>query len=270
VARLIYRHDRSRVEGLGRVRLGTLAGVVGATLFTGGWIAGGLLQARDYHWQNQEISDLGALTTPHAWVWNLADSISGSLIVVLAIVLFTVISPNRAGRIGALLIGVIGVGGAFDGILREDCPLATSLTCQRHQRYFGLSWHQQAHDVESMIVGVAMLVAPFAMAIAFSQLGAPRALRYYTTASGILLVVLAGVYVELYGETDGGIIQRMLMTICMAWVTVLAVWMQKKLPHTNLNCTHKARDQGNITGEVLGEMPERIYSQSNREEVMKC
>ncbi len=207
------------------MRLGALAGVVGATLFTSGWVAGELLQGSGYRWSSQEISDLGALTARHAGVWNLADSISGGLIAVFAVSLFSAVGTNQAGRIGALLVGVIGVGGVLDGLLREDCPLSTSIRCQRLRHYPGLSWHHQAHDVESVVVAVAALIAPFVMARAFSELGSPRGLRYYTIASGTLLVALGGVYAGLYGKAGGGIVQRLLTIICMTWVAVLAVWV---------------------------------------------
>lgn len=58
-----------------RVRLGTIAGICGAVLFTCGWILAGFLQPDSYSWTSQEISDLGALTAEHAWAWNLADSV---------------------------------------------------------------------------------------------------------------------------------------------------------------------------------------------------
>jgi hypothetical protein len=207
------------------MRLGALAGVIGAALFTSGWIVGELLQGSGYRWSSQEISDLGALTARHAWVWNLADSISGGLIAVFAVSLFSAVGTNQAGRIGALLVGVIGVGGVLDGLLREDCPLSTSVGCQRLRQYPGLSWHHQAHDVESVVVAVAALIAPFVMTRAFSELGLPRALRYYTIASGTLLVALGGVYAGLYGEAGGGIVQRLLTIVFMTWVAVLAVWV---------------------------------------------
>jgi hypothetical protein len=210
------------------MRLGPLAGLLGTALFTSGWIVGGLLQTPAYRWSSQEISDLGALTARHAWVWNLADSVSGGLIAVFAVSLFGAIGANQAGRIGALLIGVIGVGGVLDGLLREDCPLSTSVRCQRLRQHPGLSWHHQAHDIESAIVAAAALLAPFVMARAFRQLGSPEALRYCTIASGALLVALGGLYALLYGEAGGGIVQRLLTTTCMTWLAVLAVWVLKK------------------------------------------
>jgi hypothetical membrane protein len=210
-----------------RVRLGAVAGIGGALLFTAGWIVAGFLQPADYSWSSQEISDLGALTAQHAWVWNLADSLSGILILVFAISLFPLVSPTRAGKIGTALIGIVGVGSVLDGLLREDCPLSTSETCQRLQDSGGLSWHHQAHDIESVLVFLAILAAPFAMAKAFKQIDRLRELRPYTFATGIFLVAATVAYAFLYGEAGGGIAQRLLALSFMAWTAVLAIWMLK-------------------------------------------
>jgi len=210
-----------------RVRLGSAAGLSGALLFTLGWIAGGLLQPATYSWTRQEISDLGALTAEHAWVWNLADSLSGVLILIFAVGLFPLVRSSKAGKAGAILIGAVGVGGVLDGLLREDCPLSTSEACQRLQDGPGLSWHHEAHNVESVLVFLAILAAPFAIAKAAAGVERLRGLRTYSQATGLLQVLAAVSYAFLYGEAGGGVAQRVLATAFMAWVAVLAVWMRR-------------------------------------------
>lgn len=207
---------------MNRVRLGGFAGIGAASLITLGWIVGGLVQGAGYSWSRQEISDLGALTAQHPWVWNLADSASGLLILVFAFGLFTVVRSSRAGRIGVGLIAVVGFGSVIDGVLREDCALSTSEACQRLQDDPGLSWHHQAHDVESVIVVVALLAAPFVLAKAFRQFDALRGLRGYSLASGVGAVAVTAAYVPLYGDPGGGIAQRALILIFMAWIAVIS------------------------------------------------
>jgi hypothetical membrane protein len=206
-----------------RVRLGAAAGIGGALLFTCGWIVGGLLQPASYSWTRQEISDLGALTAQHAWVWNLADSLSGVLILIFAVGIFPLVRTSRAGKIGAVLIGIVGVGGVLDGLLREDCPLSTSDACQRLQGGPGLSWHHEAHDIESVLVFLAILAAPFVMAKAVDGIERLRGLRTYTLVTGFVQVGAAVSYALLYGETGGGIAQRLLALAFMAWICALAV-----------------------------------------------
>jgi len=214
----------------GRLRLAAMAGLIGAVLFTLGWIAGGLLQPASYSWSAQEISDLGALTADHAWAWNLADSLSGVLIALFAVGLYSSVASSSSGRIGAALIGVVGAGSVLDGLLREDCPLSTSQACQDLRDGPGLSWHHQAHDIESVVVFVAILLAPFLLARAFRRSDELRGLRSYTLATGAALVAATAAYAVLYGNPGGGIAQRLIATIFMAWIAALAISTMRALP----------------------------------------
>jgi hypothetical membrane protein len=218
---------------MNRVRLGAYAGIAGALLITCGWIVGGLVQGAGYSWLSQEISDLGALTARHAWVWNLADSLSGVLILIFAVGLFPIVRASRAGRIGTVLIGVVGAGSVIDGIFREDCPLSTSAACQRLQDGPGLSWHHQAHDIESVAVVLAILAAPFVLAKAFRRTEELRGLRTYTLATGAALVAATVVYVFLYGDAGAGIAQRAAVLVFMAWIAVLSISVLKVRPLTD-------------------------------------
>jgi hypothetical membrane protein len=214
---------------MNRARLGASAGIGAAFLITLGWIVGGLVQGAGYSWSRQEISDLGALTAQHPWVWNLADSASGLLILVFAFGLLAVVRSSRAGWIGAGLIAVVGLGSVIDGVLREDCALSTSEACQRLQDDPGLSWHHQAHDVESVIVVATLLAAPFVMAKAFRRVDALRGLRGYSLATGVAAVAATVAYVPLYGDPGGGIAQRVLILISMAWIAVISVSMLRSI-----------------------------------------
>jgi hypothetical protein len=206
-------------------RAGALAGLAGAVVVTVGWIVGGLAQGGGYDWASQEISDLGALTARHAWVWNLADSLFGVLTCVFAAGLLGLVGGSRAGRIGAALIGVVGVGSVIDGLLREDCPLSTSKACQRLQNGPGLSWHQYAHDVESVIVAAATVAAPLVLARVFRAAGGPDSLRTWSLGAGVAIALSYAVYVGRYGDPGGGIAQRLALTAFLLWIAVVSIWM---------------------------------------------
>lgn len=207
-----------------RSRAYAQCGIAGSIVLTVGWIAGGLVQPDSYSASSQEISDLGALTADHPWVWNVADSLSGVLIAIFALGLFRLMGSERPGRIGAVLIGVGGlIGGLLDGIFREDCPLSTSQACQDLRDGPGLSWHHQAHDIESLLLGLFILVAPFLLARAFKRLPDWRSLAPFSLATGVALIAAVGVYVALYAGDGGGIAQRALVSIYLAWIVVLAL-----------------------------------------------
>jgi hypothetical membrane protein len=211
----------SRSEYRGRVA--AISGLLAVVVMTTGWIVAGLIQPASYSWSAQEISDLGALTARHPWVWNVADSLAGLLLVVFAAGVFPLLRADRSARIAVLLIGLVGVGSVFDGLLREDCPLSTSEACQRLQDGPGLSWHHQAHNIESVIVFTAMLLGPFVLARAFRRVDRMSGIRIYSLATGIAMVLFAAVYLLLYGEDGGGIAQRVLVVLYLAWIAVLAV-----------------------------------------------
>jgi uncharacterized protein DUF998 len=198
---------------------------VGQIIFTLGWIIGGVAQPDSYHWASQEISDLGALTASHAWVWNTADSLSGALTVVFAIGFYSVVRDVRAGRIGSVLIGLAGFGDVLDGLVREDCPLSTSAVCQAKRDGPGLSWHHNLHDLESGVVIVCLVLAPLVLSGAFRRLGRWRLLVPYTLSTGVAVIVGLGAYYLRYGESGGGTAQRALASVALAWVAVLALWM---------------------------------------------
>jgi hypothetical protein len=154
------------------------------------------------------------------------------LILVFAFGLLAVVRSSRAGRVGAGLLAVVGLGSVIDGVLREDCALSTSEACQRLQDDPGLSWHHQAHDIESVIVVVALLAAPFVLAKAFRQFDALRGLRGYSLEAGVAAVAATVAYVLLYGDPGGGIAQRVLILIFMAWIAVISIAMLRSSPAT--------------------------------------
>lgn len=210
------------------VRLTTAAGLLGAVLMTSGWILAGFLQPASYSWTAQEISDLGALTARHAWMWNLADSLSGVLIAAFAVGLYRIVDSRRSGRIAALSVGFVGIGSVLDGFLREDCPLSTSVACRRRAETVGLSWHHQAHDIESIVVFAAMLIGPFMLAKAFRRTNELRGLRAFSLEVGIALSAATGAYLALSGRAGGGIAERAMALIYSAWIAVLAIAMLRR------------------------------------------
>jgi hypothetical membrane protein len=235
-----------------RVRVGAIAGIAGAVLFTGGWIVAGLVQPATYDWARQEISDLGALTADHAWVWNLADSLSGLLILIFAVGILPLVRVARAGKVGAILIGIVGFGSVLDGLLREDCPLSTSDACQRLQDAPGLSWQHQAHDIESVVVFLAILAAPFFLARACTGIENLRGLRGYSVATGFVQIAAALAYAALYGQAGGGVAQRLLALAFMVWIVVLALRILTG-SHAHPAGDGKANDKTRRSGSSLGE-----------------
>lgn len=206
-----------------RARVAAISGLLAVVVMTAGWIVAGLLQPASYNWSAQEISDLGALTAQHAWVWNAADSLAGLLLVAFAVGVFPLFRTGRSGRFAVMSIGLVGVGSVLDGLLREDCPLSTSEACQRFQDGPGLSWHHQVHDIESAIVVGAMLAGPFMLARAFRRVDRLSGLRIYSLGTGGAMALFVVAYLLLYGEDGAGLAQRALVILYLAWIAALAI-----------------------------------------------
>lgn len=210
-----------------RARAGAFAGLAAVGVWTVGWVLAGLIQGGSYDWASQEISDLGALTARHAWVWNLADSLGGALICVFALGILAVGGGSRAGRVGAVALFAIGVGSVVDGLAREDCPLSTSSACQGLRNGPGLSWHHQVHDVESAVVAVAPAVAPLSLAPLFARRGATR-LRLVSLAGGTVIALAFAAYLVLRGGAGAGIAQRLAILAFCAWLLAASVWIARQ------------------------------------------
>jgi hypothetical protein len=73
-----------------------------------------------------------------------------------------------------------------------------------------------------VIVFLAILAAPFAIARAAARLEELRGLRPYSLAAGIVQLGAVAAYAAFYGETGGGIAQRLLALTFMAWIAMFA------------------------------------------------
>jgi hypothetical protein len=148
-----------------------VAGVCGLLAFVTmnvGWIAGGLAQPDAYSFADDDISDLGAVTANSPWLYNqLGANLTGLLIVLFALGMWRLLSPDLLGRIGAGALIVAGLGSLLDGFFRLDCR-GIDASCSND------SWHSSAHKLESGITSAAILAAPLILAFAFRRLPAWR------------------------------------------------------------------------------------------------
>jgi hypothetical protein len=145
-------------------RLAGACGVLSFVTIAVGWIVGGLAQPPAYSTVDDDISDLGALTADHAWIYNqIGANLTGLLLIALALGLWRALSPDVFGRLGAGAIAVAGVGGFLDGLFRLDCR-GIDAACDN------VSWHSTAHKIESGVTGAATLLAPLLLAFAFRRI----------------------------------------------------------------------------------------------------
>lgn len=203
-----------------RTRLLLWGAPVSALLLVAGALIGGGLQDGYDRW-TQELSDLGALTADSAWVWNASSWASGIALLCCAVGLWRAIGDRLSGRATALLVAVVGAGTVLDGFLREDCPASTDPACMAREEAGLLSWHHQAHVVESTIVVLAMIAAPLAIANAPSL--AERRARRLSAIAAVTIIVCFTAYLGVQGEGGAGGLQRAGVAAYLIWLTVFAL-----------------------------------------------
>lgn len=175
------------------VRVAAVCGLLAFVTFNVGWVAGDLAQPAAFSPANDDLSDLGALTATHAWLYNqLAANASGLLVIALGIGLWIAVSPSRLSRLGALAVIATGVGTFLDGMFRLDCQ-GIDAGCTND------SWHSHAHKIESGFTVGATFAALLILAIAFRHIPAWRD-SWLTVLLAIPAIFLANVVFSAIGN----------------------------------------------------------------------
>ncbi len=175
------------------VRLLGICGLLAFVTFTVGWVAGDLAQPAAFSPANDDLSDLGALTASHAWLYNqVAANLSGLLVVALGIGLWYALSPSRLGRLGAAALIATGLGTFLDGLFRLDCQ-GIDAGCKND------SWHSHAHKIESALTAVATFAALLILAVSFRRIPAWRD-SWLPLAVAIPAVFVANIFFSALGD----------------------------------------------------------------------
>ncbi len=198
-----------------------LAGIVGPLLFTVAWIIRSLTQ-EGYSARREDISALAALTADSAWLMIAGFVAVGVGTIALALGLMSVFKGSPLQRIGPVLILLVGIGLIVAGLMRNDCSSFQD-ACKALVDNNDVSWHHQAHDGVSLIVFLALIIAPLLMAGRFMTLPEWTSLRMPSMVlTPVLLVLLVLFGSEAFPSVEG-IIQRVLVTLAMAWLAVVGL-----------------------------------------------
>lgn len=158
------------------------------------------------------------------WVQIASFIVTGSGILLLALLTGRAFRSRAAGRTGAILLGVIGLCLLLSGPFVMDAA-GTPLD--------GSTWHGLTHGVLGGIVFLLMPVVPWVL------LGRLRTQRWAWTLTLILAIVTTTADVvfiavtkspDLLASTEpfGGLIQRCVLTPFMAWCVVLAFALSRR------------------------------------------
>lgn len=190
------------------------AGLLAPVAFTVGWIAGGLAQPEAHSLTDDAVSDLGALTASSPWLYNqIGANLTGVLVVLLAVGLWRSGLAGAASRIGVIALGLTGIGLFFDGLFRLDCQ-AIDAGCGP----VGHSWNAIAHQIESVVTVLGLLVAVFALSRGFKKSPGWQDLSAISLAAGVTSV-LAVIGLSFVGQGLGTLVA---LTVWFAWLALVS------------------------------------------------
>ena len=201
---------------------GGIAGVAGQVIFTVGWFVAGLLQGDAYSVARHDISDMGALGAPYAWVLLVTQTLAGACTIAFGLMGFGPALGGARGRTLAtvLLVLPLGVGNLLSGVFRLDCRVADGCTVEETVT----SWHATVHSILGVLLLVAA-VAPFVVARCLSR--SPRWAPLGRTSKffGVAIAVAMAAAIVLGETAVGGLAQRAFALLAATWVAVLAGWL---------------------------------------------
>jgi Protein of unknown function (DUF998) len=198
-----------------------ILGLSGEILFAVTWVAAGFWQGPGYRAARDDISDMGALTAPHAWAYLGPQAVAG-----LAVIGFALLGlrpalrqAGAAGRYGPWLAAASAVQDVTDAAFRLDCRVVDG--CSPAQAT--ASWHGSLHADIGLACVLALIGSPFVLARAFQRLPEWQSLAGPSRWTGLLVAaVLIGITLP---STDGahGLLQRAATVIAAAWGIALAL-----------------------------------------------
>jgi len=190
------------------MRIRALSGVTGPVVFTAAWVAGSLRQTGHGPLSVQ----LSGLAAPDARDPRIM--ITGFLVLGGCTVWLGQELAGDVGGVGPRLMQGAGVLTAAAGLLRRDHMELTSGPA---------SWHNDAHDVVSLVLYADLVVAQLLLARRFGAMPSWRGWRRYLLGSGIATAAALAVFLPNTGSASAGLLQRIAVTIPLAATTAVAV-----------------------------------------------
>ena len=170
------------------LRAAAICGLLAPVTFVVGLLLGDLAQPDEFSPADDNISDLGAKTADHAWLYNqIAANLNGLLIVALALGLWRALGSGWPARLGVLGLAVLGVTRFLEGFLRLDCR-GMDEGCEN------TSWQADGHGIESGIASALFFLVPLALAFAFRRLPQWRDLWLPTLLATPVVVAVSVVF----------------------------------------------------------------------------
>jgi hypothetical membrane protein len=199
-------------------RLAAACGLLAPLTYSAALLFGGLAQPDAFSSAEDAISDLGAETASSAWIYNqIGLNLTGILLMVFALGLWRALSPDLAGRLGAVALGLVGLTLFLQGFFRLDCQ-DIDAGCEN------TSWHSDAHSLATGVSAAFLFASPIVLVFAFRRLPHWRD-AWLPTLAAVPAFIGASVLFSLLGSgasTRAGAITWML------WLGYIALQLLRK------------------------------------------
>jgi hypothetical membrane protein len=193
------------------IRLCTLAGIMGSTLFVLVFTIDGFLRP-GYSPISQAVSDLGI--GENAWILNTTLVVFGLLSMLFAIgfsqAMRGLVSRRRLIASTSLLL-LTGAGAVNDGIFTEYNPIDPAAIL-----------HNKLHFVGFFVAFVSLIVALFIIGLQLRKNPEWRSFGWYSITASLvtLLLILLPYALPQYGAQCQGLNERMLLIEAFSWQVV--------------------------------------------------
>ena len=218
------------------MRVRALSGVASPVAFTAAWVAASLRQT-GHGAVSVQLSGLAAPDARDPWIM-----ITGFLVLGGCTVWFGQELARDVGGPAPWLIQGAGVLTVAAGLLRRDHMELTSGP---------VSWHNEAHNVVSLVLYLDLVVAQLLLARRFGAIPCWRPWRRYLLASGIVTAVALAVFLPNTTSPTAGLLQRIAVTIPLAAMAAVAARLGR------LDSASKGVDVPSTTVEGIGLLDRR-------------
>lgn len=196
------------MAGYWGVRVCALAGVAGPVVFTAAWLASSLRQT-GHGALSVQLSGLAAANARDPFIMITGFLVEGGCLVVFGQALARELDGGLAPR----LIQGAGVLTIAAGLLRRDHLELTSGPA---------SWHNQAHNVVSLVLYGDLVLAQLLLAREFGAAPRWRGWRPYLLAGGIATAIALAIFIPNTTSPAAGVLQRVAVTIPLITMTAVA------------------------------------------------
>jgi hypothetical protein len=193
------------------LRLAAICGLLAPVTFVVGLFLGDLSQPGAFSPADDNISDIGAATADHAWLYNqVASNLCGLLILALALGLWRALGTGWLARLGVVGLAVLGVLRFLEGFFRLDCR-GIDAGCEND------SWQADAHRIESGVAAALLFILPV-LAFAFRRLPEWRDL-WLPTLLAVPAVIAVSILFSIIGD---GAATRAASIAWFLWLALVA------------------------------------------------